>query len=76
MPEKNTDKEGDVADPTKYECPTCHVDMTDQVNEQCALSIDIPTLDVEGKTIKGAKPNSVSLQCPNGDWAEYTCPKT
>lgn len=59
----------------QYQCPTCKVDMTDQVNKECALSIDIPTI-VAGVKKEGARPESVSLQCPNGHWAEYPCPKT
>jgi hypothetical protein len=64
-------------DSTRYECPKCQADMTDQVNKECAVSVDIPMLDSTGmKTGKGARPESVSLQCPNGHWAEYPCSKT
>ena len=60
----------------KYECPQCSADMTDQVNKQCALTVDIPMLDAAGKAKgKDAHPESVSLQCPNGHWAEYTLPR-
>jgi hypothetical protein len=63
-----------MEEPTKYECPTCHIDMTDQVNKQCAVIIDIPMLNVAGKPKEGANPDSVALQCPKGHWAEYPCP--
>jgi hypothetical protein len=63
-------------EPTKYECPKCGVDMTEQVNKQCSVSLFLPALYVASQpTRKGARAESVSLQCPNGDWAEYTCPE-
>jgi len=52
---------------TQYECPKCKADMTDQVNKQCALTVDIPMLDAVSKTKgKGTHPESVSRQCPHG----------
>ena len=60
----------------RYECPECQADMTEQVKTQCAITIDIPMLDTAGKTITSKAPESVSLQCPKGHWAEYPCPKS
>lgn len=65
-------------EPAKYECPVhgCGADMNEQVNRECRLIVDVPMLGVAGKAKdKGTNPESVSLQCPNGHWAEYDCPK-
>ena len=60
----------------EYECPKCQADMTEQVKTQCKISVDVPMFDLAGKTITKKKaPESVSLECPNGHWAEYPCPK-
>jgi len=59
----------------RYECPECQADMTEQVKMQCAITIDIPMLDIAGRKIPRKAPESVSLQCPKGHWAEYRCPK-
>ena len=64
-------------DRTQYQCPVCSVDMTDQVHEQCALSVSRPMVVEVGETrSKGAQAAQVMLQCPKGHWAEYPCPKT
>jgi hypothetical protein len=60
-------------DETKYECPVCHCDMTEQVNLECKIIVDIPMMVREGKTRKKGTPESVSLQCPKEHWAEYSC---
>jgi hypothetical protein len=44
---------------TQYERPKCKADMTDQVNKQCALTVDIPMLDAlpfgnRGRSVAGA----------------------
>jgi len=62
-------------DETKYECPDCHCDMTEQVKSQCRITLDIPMMNKEGKVKRKAPPESVSLQCPNKHWAEYPCPR-
>lgn len=61
-----------------YECPTCSWDMTDQVNTQCGLVVIRP-LVVEQVGVKRNElthAEKVMLQCPNGHWAEYPCPKS
>ncbi len=71
-----------------YECPHpgCHADMTNAVCEQCKESRNTTrvlsvastfVIDTSGSKsgvgTVNTSPLRVTLQCPNGHWAEYEC---
>jgi len=51
--------------------------MTDEVYKQCAIRNPVVIqLMRPAEQGKPADPPSVSLECFNGHWAEYDCPKS
>jgi hypothetical protein len=59
---------------THYQCPKCETDMTDQVYAHCKPSIVVRISAGRGSRRGAEAPTSVTLECPNGHWAEYPCP--
>ena len=54
---------------TTFKCPTCGADVTVRVYQRCKEEGDVVRLAGVGKHA-----NDVTVECPNGHWAEYLCP--